>query len=141
MFVVVTVMSERKKSGDNIGLRTFLTPTVFHFVAVFVTALVILSPATVKFIGPFGLLLGAGGLFYIARLAIGLGRARLAGLGWRGWQFHIVFPALGYLLLAMAWLQPVFSFEYFAAGEVVLLLVGMRNAWAAAIAVSLRSSN
>jgi len=65
----------------------------------------------------------AGGILYIARLAVGLGRARLAGLGWRGWQFHIVFPALGYLLLAMAWLQPVFSFEYFAASEVVLLLV------------------
>lgn len=141
MFVVVTVMSDRKKTGDDIGLKTFLTPTVFHFVAVFVSALVILSPKTATLAGSFGLLLGTGGLFYIATLAVRLGGERLAGLGWRGWPFHILLPALGYLLLVLAGLQSGLAYEYFAASEVVLLLVGMRNAWAAAIAVSLRSSN
>lgn len=139
LFVVITLGAERADRGDDLLVRTFLTPTLVHLGVVFLIAVVALSPEGDDLIVPFGLV-GIIGLVYalgIARRAARVGRLLSDAL-----LFHVVLPGICYLgIISAAWLGMTSTRQANLVLRVVsaaLLLIAMRNAWAVAIDVARR---
>jgi len=136
LFVVITLGAERRKRGDEVLLPIFLTPTIVHLGVVFLMALVGLSPERDFLVLPFGLV-GLAGLVYsltITRKAI---RAK-AGID--AVVYHGVIPTLCYAGIVFAAWPGAVSLKQailvLRIDSALLLLVGMRNAWAAAIDIA-----
>jgi hypothetical protein len=141
MFVVITLGAKRAEHGDEWQLRTFLTPTLVHFGVVFLIALLALAPEGDSLIVPFGLI-GIAGLVY--SLSIAVKAARNDGLFSDAWLFHGGIPIVCYVgMITAAWLAVNSTRRAYLALRAVsalLLLAGMRNAWAAAIDIARRNS-
>jgi len=136
LFVVITLGAERRKRGDEGLLPVFLTPTLVHLGVVFLMALVGLSPERDSLVLPFGLV-GLAGLIYsltITRKAI------RAEAGIDAVVYHGVIPALCYAGIVVAAWPGAVSLKQatlvFRIDSALLLLVGMRNAWAAAVDIA-----
>jgi hypothetical protein len=136
LFVVITLGAERRKRGDEGLLPVFLTPTIVHFGVVFLMALVGLSPERDSLVPPFGLV-GLAGLVYC--LAI-LRNAIRADVGTDALVYHGVVPTLCYAGIIVAALPGLLSVQQailvLRVDSAILLFVGMRNAWAAAIDIA-----
>jgi hypothetical protein len=141
LFVVITLAAEQRERDDKWLAGTFLSPTVFHLGVVFMIALLALSPEADRLIPPFGLI-GVFGLAYGASISLKVARS---GQGWDAWLFHAGVPIICYLgIIAAAWLGMSSTRQAYLILRVVsalLLLVGMRNAWAVAMDVAGRRSN
>ena len=141
LFVVITLGAERSEQGDEQLLRTFLTPTLVHFGIVFLIALLVLSPEGDSLILPFGLI-GLTGLVYSVGIAVKT--ARRHRLFSQAWLFHGGIPIVCYMgVIAAAWLGLTSTrqaYSVFRAISALLLLTGMRNAWAVAIGIARRNS-
>lgn len=123
-------------SDKNVaGLRLFITPTVVHFGSVLMTALAVAVPIhTWASLG--ALLLGGG--------AIGLGYAAWISIGMRRRGFHkgaalidqlwyVLSPLAGYVAMIAAAVEilarQLAGLDVLALALVLLLLLGLRNAW------------
>jgi hypothetical protein len=142
LFVVITLGAQRAKRGDEGLLRTYLTPTLVHFGVVFLIALLALSPEGDGLIAPFGLI-GIAGLVY--SLGVALKAARSDQLFSEAWVFHGGIPIVCYVgIVTAAWLgltSTRHAYLVLRAVSALLLLAGMRNAWAVAIDIARRNSN
>ncbi|HXW64509.1 MAG TPA: hypothetical protein VEK74_05465 [Burkholderiaceae bacterium] len=140
LFVVITLGAERVQHGDHRLLRTYLTPTLVHFGIVFLIALLALSPERDGLIRPFGLIGIAGGV-YVLNIMLKLARNHET---WDAWLFHGGIPIVCSAgIIAAAWLgvtSPKQAYSILRAVSALLLLAGMRNAWAVAVAVAGRKS-
>jgi len=141
MFVVITFGAERTERGDKPLLRTYLTPTIVHLVVVFLIALLALSPEGDSLILPFGLI-GVAGLVYSLSVAVRIVRSdRLLS---DAWLFHGGIPIVCYVgIITAAWLGVTSTRQAYSilrAVSALLLLAGMRNAWAVAIDIAGRNS-
>jgi len=136
LFVVITLGAERRQRDGGRLLRSYLTPTLFHFGVVFLIALVALSPEGDSLILPLGLI-GIVGLIYSLIIMLKLARGHET---WDALLFHGGIPILCYLgIIAAACLSLSSTnqaYLVFRAVSALLLLAGMRNAWAAAVAVA-----
>jgi len=134
-FVVIALIAESQRARTKMEIDTFGTPTVVHF------CLVLLLSALLS--APWDGLTGAG----IAVVATGLG-----GLGYTAvvirrafgpieyrpvfedWLWHTILPGLAYATQVVAGLcllrtPGVTSFFALAATSLLLLFVGIHNAW------------
>ena len=139
LFVVITLGAERTLRDGERLLRTYLTPTLFHFGVVFLIALLALAPEGDGLILPFGLI-GIAGVTYCLSIMLKLARNHET---WDAWLFHAVIPVVCYLgIIAAAWLGLTSTRQAYSvlrAVSALLLLAGMRNAWAAATGVAQRN--
>ena len=145
-FVVIALSAEAKRVNVR-GLRMFVTPTIVHFGAVLAQAAFLSMPH----LGVLSLSLGFGaagfaGLIYVAVIAVGIGR--IAGdyiPVHEDWIWNAVLPAIAYgAFLAAAFLirrQPEASMYGVAAVSVLLVFIGIHNAWDVAVWNSLRKRN
>ena len=137
-FVVIALSAEAKRVNLR-GLRTFVTPSIVHFGAVLAQAAFLSMPH----LGVLSLSLGFGaagfaGLIYVAVIAVGIGR--IAGEYipvHEDWIWNVVLPAIVYgALLAAAfliWRQPQASMYGVAAVSLLLMFIGIHNAWDIAV--------
>jgi len=136
LFVVITLGAERAPRDGQRLLRTYLTPTLIHFGVVFLIALLALSPEGDRLILPFGLI-GIAGAVYSLSILLKLARSHET---WDALLFHAGIPIVCYLgVIAAAWLGVTSTRQAYSALRLVsalLLLAGMRNAWAAATEVA-----
>ena len=144
-FVVIALSAEAKRVNLR-GLRTFVTPTIVHFGAVLALAAFLSMPH----LGVLSLSLGFGaagiaGLIYVAAIAVDI--RRIAGEYipvHEDWIWNVVLPGIVYgALLATAfliWRRPEASLYGVAAVSVLLMLIGIHNAWDVAVWNSLRKS-
>ena len=141
LFVVITLGAERVERGDERRLRTYLTPTLVHFGVVFLVALLALSPEGNSLIMPFGLI-GVAGLLY--SMSIAIKTARNDRLFSDAWLFHGGIPIVCYAgIIAAGWLGVTstrHAYLVLRAVSALLLLAGMRNAWAVAVNIARRNS-
>jgi hypothetical protein len=134
LFVVVTLISGRSREAATWGTMTFTTPTVVHFAAVLsITALLSAPwPAT----RPPALLLGVVGAAGFGYSLLVLRRMRRR-IGYEpvgeDWLYFVIAPTVAYLVLfGMALLfvvRPEAALFGIGAVLLLLLLVGVRNAW------------
>ncbi len=118
----------------NAGIDAFNTPTVVHFGAVLLIAGVLSVPwssfAGIRFV------LGAFGLAMVIYLVVILRRMRRITHyqpPLRDWLWYVVFPLIAYVVLLAAAMAlpaaPATALYVLAAALLVLLFIGIRNAW------------
>jgi hypothetical protein len=138
-FVVITISGDpvRAESAATrlTGLRAFITPTAVHFgSALWISALLCIPGHTAL---SAAVCIGATsvvGILYSVRVLrlMAAMRANYSPFV-SDWVWNIVLPAFGYLsLLAAAFLMPPYpplSLDIVAVATLVLLTVGIHNAW------------
>ncbi|HEX6484014.1 MAG TPA: hypothetical protein VF043_34635 [Ktedonobacteraceae bacterium] len=136
IFVVATLIARvrvRVSSPDE-AFATFSTPNVVHFGAALLVAALLSAPW--QALWPAGLLLGLSGLGGMIYVVIVLRRARRQTdyqPVLEDWLWHTVFPLVSYTALVVAALllpgHPAPALFVIAAATVLLLFIGIHNAW------------
>jgi hypothetical protein len=135
MFVVITLVTGTERLQKNPdGISTFSTPTVAHFgSALLVSA--ILSVPWRSLVHPATLLglIGLFGVVYVLRLMYRTRRLTMYSADLEDWAWYTILPLLAYgAILAGAIVlpaNPVVALFVLAAGVVLLIFIGIRNAW------------
>lgn len=136
-FVVITLVAERPPDKLSEGNAAFSTPTVMHFSAVLLLAALVRAPwHGMTLPSVLWGLLGLCGLIYGAIVVRRLRSQTAYQPQGEDWLFHACLPLLAYALLAGSALfaQAHFRRALFVVGASALLLlfVGIHNAWDAA---------
>jgi hypothetical protein len=141
-FVVITLIGADEQSpGDTAEVNAFGTPTVVHFCAVLLVAAILSAPwHTLTGVGEALAVCGVAGVAY---MAIVIRRARRA-MGYKpvleDWIWHAIFPSLAYIALLVPALllrrDPVPCLFVIAGASVLLLFIGIHNAWDTVIYVA-----
>ncbi len=132
-FVVIALGAEaRSLRGPELG--AFGTPTVLHFCAILLIAAILSMPW--QAISTAGIALGACGVAGIGYVSIVVRRARgqrAYALVLEDWLWHGAFPLIAYAALLGAALllrrDPAPCLFVIAATALLLLFVGIHNAW------------
>jgi hypothetical protein len=135
MFVVITLLAQIHISSPSSHITVFSTSNVFHFGAVLLAAALLSAPW--QALWQASLLLGLGGLAGVTYMLIvlWLARHRLAGYQpvLSDWLWYTVLPLVSYTALVVAAMvlpsQPVPALFVIAAATMLLLFIGIHNAW------------
>ena len=136
MFVVATLIAgvRVRVPSPSEAFATFNTPNIVHFGAALLVAAILSAPW--QAIWNAGLLLGLSGLGGMIYVVIVLRRARRQTdyqPVLEDWLWHTVFPLVSYTaLLVAAMLLPIYPgpvLFVIAAATVLLLFIGIHNAW------------
>lgn len=133
-FVVMALIADSPGQRNPGALAAFGTPTVVHFCTVLLISAITSSPWPT--LSGAATALGVVGVFGLAYSAITLRRARAQG-GYQpvfeDWLWHTILPPVAYLTLGVAALtlvgRPVPGMFAIAAAALLLLFVGIHNAW------------
>jgi hypothetical protein len=133
-FVVITLIADRPRPSQAEAGAAFLTPNIVHFCAVLFLSALVRAPWR-SLTGPTAVWCASGllGLGYIAVVTHRIFAQRAYQPEGEDWLFHIVLPVLAYGLLAAS---PLVAFSHeqetlftVAAATLVLLFIGIHNAW------------
>ena len=136
MFVVITLIAggRVRLSSPSSGIAAFTTPNVVHFGAALLIAAILSAPW--QALWPVGLVLGLSGLGGVTYIIIVLRRARrLTDYQpvLEDWLWYIVLPLVSYIALVVAAMllpgHPAPAVFVIAAGTMLLLFIGIHNAW------------
>src|SRR6266852_1896030 len=136
LFVVITLIAgvRVRASSPSSGIAVFSTPNVWHFGAALLVAAILSAPWQALWTA--GLLLGLAGLGGATYVIIVLRRARRQTdyePVLEDWLWHTVLPLVSYtgLVVAALLLQgyPAPALFVIAAATVLLLFIGIHNAW------------
>jgi hypothetical protein len=136
MFVVATLIAgvRVRVSPSSEAFATFNTPNVVHFGMAGLVAAILDAPW--QALWPAGLLLGLVGLAGVTYVLIVLRRARRQTdyqPVLEDWLFHTILPLVSYSALVVAAIllpgNPAPALFVIAAATVLLLFIGIHNAW------------
>jgi hypothetical protein len=145
-FVVIALASEARRVNP-VGLHTFITPTIAHFGTVLALAAFLCMPHQTP--SSVGLGLGAagiGGLAYTGWITANVHH----NLGeyvavWEDWLWNVVLPCLSYGALCAAAVligrHPDDALYAVGGASLMLLFIGIHNAWDIAVWMSLRKQD
>jgi len=133
-FVVVTLIAQRPTRASPDGSAAFGTPTVVHFGTALLLAALSRAPwQTVTAPAALWVLVGCCGIVYVA---IVLRRMRRQGVyepEFEDWLFHIALPMAAYAVLTLSAFATVLlareALFGVAAASLLLLFIGIHNAW------------
>lgn len=134
LFVVITLTGEIDPAKATIAQRTFMSPTVFHFVTVLIISCaavvtVLPAPAMALSIAVPAVIGTLNSLAALLRLSSG----KLAAPHWTDYIYYGVLPTIGHLWLLLAawavWQGVTWAAYSVALGAMALLLLGIRDAW------------
>jgi hypothetical protein len=142
-FVVIALAADAHSVRLS-GLRTFVTPTIVHFGSVLALAAYLSVPGQNTLSLSLGFtMVGLGGVIYVG--TVGAGIARITGAYVpvaEDWIWNAILPGIVYAgLLAgglLIWRSVEFSLYMAAAVSVLLMIVGIHNAWDIAVWNTLR---
>jgi FlaA1/EpsC-like NDP-sugar epimerase len=136
MFVVTTLIAgiDSHVSILNAAVSAFNTPTVVHYCAVLALAGILSAPwQTFSSVSLLLGLLGLGMVFYLFVVFRRLRRVPHYQSTLEDWTWYMAIPLLAHVLLVVsAFLltkNPVLSLYMVGSAMIILLLVGIRNAW------------
>jgi hypothetical protein len=142
-FVVIALASEARRV-EPVGLNTFVTPTIVHFGVVLALAAFMCVPHQTPLSLGCGLAAaGLGGLAYTGKITANVHH----NLGqyvavWEDWLWNVALPLLAYGGLCAAavlvWHHLDAALDSTGAASVMLLFIGIHNAWDIAVWMSLR---
>src|SRR6266566_9604773 len=147
MFVVISLIvgSRVRVSPASGGIGAFSTPTVVHFCAALLIAALLSAPW--QALWNAGLLLGLtglGGMIYVVIVLRRARRQRDYQPVLEDWLWHTVFPLVSYTALLVAAIvlpgHPALALFVIAAATVLLLFIGIHNAWDNVIYIALELS-
>lgn len=142
-FVVIALGAE----GSNIkpqGLRAFATPTIVHFCAVLLISAILSAPWPAASDAAIALVVcGVVGTGYTLLVIRHARRQRDYVPVFEDWLFHSVLPLLAYISLSAAaatLVSHAFCLFVIAGTALLLLFIGIHNAWDAATWIALDRS-
>jgi hypothetical protein len=133
-FVVITLVNDRDDISSTDTIGAFGTPTIVHFCATLLVAATVCAPWT----GMWGprialMVVGLAGLVYVGAIIRRTRRQRHYQPVFEDWLFHAILPAVAYVSLFSAavatGLDPRDALFAVAAAAVLLLFIGIHNAW------------
>ena len=143
-FVVITLGAEMNRGNEEAN-RAFGTPTIVHFCAVLFIAAVLSAPwPSLAGVAVVLGLCGVAGLLYAAVIIRTVRRQTIYKPVLDDWVWHFTLPPIAYAILLVAALilqsTPTVSLFVVAGTVLLLLFVGIHNAWDSVtfIALSLR---
>ena len=142
-FVVIALAADARRV-DPIGLHAFVTPIIVHFGTVLALAAFMCVPHQTLLSICLGLgAAGSAGLIYVCTVTSNIRFNLGSYLPVReDWIWNVILPGIAYGgLLTMAlsiWLLPDFTLYAVAAISMLLLFIGIHNAWDIAVWMSLK---
>jgi hypothetical protein len=142
-FVVIVLSAGANALGSGSATRAFGTPTIVHFCAVLLISAILSAPWPA--LSSIGLALGACGVAGLAYAVIVVRHTRrqtdyVPVL--EDWIWHCVLPLIAYAALVVAAVlfqsNSVASLFVVGATALLLLFVGIHNAWDAAVYIAMR---
>ncbi len=133
-FVVMALIADSRRNPTSDTISTYGTPTIVHFCAVLVLSAVLSAPWP-TFVGPTWVLAIAGaiGLIYVGIVTVRAARPSVYKPVFEDWMFHNILPGIAYALLFAGGLllmkSTTIALFMIATMAVILLLVGIHNAW------------
>ena len=134
-FVVIVLISEGgPRSTDELGIATFITPTIFHFCV----ALLISGLLSAPWHEPWGLSAALGisalsGLGYTLIVLLRSLKVKSYQIVLEDWMWHTVFPFVAYIAVGVAAImlhdRTVFALFIVGASTLLMLFIGIHNAW------------
>jgi hypothetical protein len=137
-FVVITLAADAHRV-KSVAVRAFVTPTIVHFGAVLALAAYMSMPRHTVVSLSLGLgAVGLAGLVYVASIAAGIHRLKGAYTPvLEDWVWNVILPALCFcILLTLGFLfstEPKRCLYGVAAAIMLLMIVGIHNAWDIAV--------
>ena len=145
MFVVITLSARTREPGPSGALGAFATPNIVHFGAALLVAAILNAPWQALW-NP-GLLLGLCGLGGVIYVVIVLRRARQQTdyqPVLEDWLWHTVLPLVSYIAFVAAAMvlpgNPASALFVIGAATVLLLFIGIHNAWDNVIYIAIELS-
>ncbi len=142
-FVVMTLSAGMSVRGSDTVTNAFSTPTIVHFCAVLFISAIVSAPWPA--LSSVGLVLGAAGVAGLVYALIVVRRTQRQTLYipvLEDWLFHAVLPVIAYATLLMAavflWSYPTLALFVIGGVALLLLFVGIHNAWDGAVYIALR---
>ena len=140
-FVVIVLSAEMNTLGNDSAVRAFGTPTIVHFCVVLLVSAFLSAPwSTLTGVGIALGICGVVGLMYAVMVVRRAQRQTGYAPVLEDWIWHGVLPLLTYaaLLIAAITLQrsPVLSLFVVSATMVLLLFIGIHNAWDAVVYIA-----
>ena len=140
-FVVIVLTSEVNAQVGLSTTRAFATPTIVHFCAVLLISAILSAPWPALSTASYGL--SASGVAGFAYSFMGIRHARRQTdykLVFEDWLCHIILPLVAYAALFVAalllWNRPALSLFAIGGTALLLLFVGIHNAWDSVIYVA-----
>lgn len=146
-FVVVALTAEvRQRTPSTEVISAFSTPTIVHFCTVLLVSAILSAPW--HLLSSVSLATGAcgvGGVVYTAVVRLRARRQTDYKPVPEDWLWYIALPWLAYALILVAALllvgTPTLALFMLAAAALLLLFIGIRNAWDTAIYVAITRSS
>jgi len=142
-FVAMTLSAEMDVPGGDSVVGAFSTPTIVHFCAVLFISAILSAPWSA--LSSVALALGVCGMAGLAYAVIVVMRARRQTVYEpvpEDWLFHAALPLIAYATLLVAavflWSYPTPSLFVIGATALLLLFVGIHNAWDGVVYIALK---
>ncbi len=137
MFVVITLVAGDRERTSTDGISTFSTPTVVHFCAALLVALVLSAPwRSLAHLGTLLALVGIWGVGYAGLLSYRMAyrlRHEVYSPQPDDWAWYALLPFAAYatVLAAALWLRAgaAQALVALAAAVMLLIFIGIHNAW------------
>jgi hypothetical protein len=138
-FVVIALISESARGVRPTGVGAFITPTIVHFGGVLALAAFLNMPhqGVVSLSAGFAVA-GIAGVIYGGFIAANMrrvGRAYVPVL--EDWIWNVILPTLVYgcllVVAVLIWREPTLALYAVAALSLIMLFIGVRNAWDIAV--------
>ena len=145
-FVVIALSSDAKRVNLG-GLRAYVSPTIVHFGTVLAQAAYLSMPHQGVLSISLGLgTAGAAGLVYVGVIAASIGRISSTYTPVaEDWIWNAMLPAMVYGVLLAAsiliWSRPEQCMFAVAGASLLLMFIGIHNAWDIAVWNSVRSQD
>lgn len=138
MFVVITLTAETRGANDSAGLDAYASPTILHFCAVLLVAAILTTPGHTRASLSFSLgACGLAGILYSVSITVRMRREKAYVPVRSDWVWHILLPLIAYVCLlgsaAVVWVGAAAALYSVAVGALLLLYIGIHNAWDAAM--------
>jgi hypothetical protein len=133
MFVAASIGAGVFTRAHQVGIRSFLSPTVVHFSAVLMIGLAASAP-NVAWTTPAVIVIGLSGLAYGSWVLWRMGRHGITStIDVIDRLWYTFFPIVAYLVVLSGgfrlWTRHADGLNELAVGLVFLLVIGLRNAW------------
>lgn len=145
MFVVVTLATggpRRQRDEMHVGFAVFNTPTVMHFCTAFLVSGILSAPwRSTLFPDVIIGIIGFSGALYVLRVIFRANRLNTYEPDLEDWAWFGILPLLAYAAMTAAsillsWHTEAALFTL-AAAVILLIFIGIRNAWDIVIYLSL----
>lgn len=144
MFVVIALGAEARTASTSTTLRAFASPTVVHFCVVLLLAAIATVPRhTITTLRVSLLACGVGGLGYGGWVLWHARRQQSYVPVLSDWVWHTALPPVAYTAVSVGGLllprSPDTALEVVGAAALLLLFIGIHNAWDSAVWMTMRA--